>query len=110
MLKLKLQFFWPPDVKSWVIWKDHDAGKDRRQEEKGEIEDEMVGWHHRLNGHEFEQASWVGDEQGILGCKELDRTELLKWTELKYLMNFKGKAQKSQTILNNLPALYNIVE
>ena len=44
---------WPPDVKSWLIWKDHDAGKDWRQEEKGMTEDEMVGWHHRLNGHEF---------------------------------------------------------
>ena len=45
---------WPPDAKNWLIWKVPDAGKDRRQEEKGIIEDEMVGWHHRLNGHEFE--------------------------------------------------------
>ena len=45
---------WPPDVKSWLIWKDPDAGKDWRQEKKGTTEDEMVGWHHRLNGHEFE--------------------------------------------------------
>ena len=45
---------WPPDVKNWLIGKDPDAGKDRRQEEKGPTEDEMVGWHHRLNGHEFE--------------------------------------------------------
>ena len=45
---------WPPDSKSWLIWKDPDAGKDWRQEEKGTTEDEMVGWHHRLNGHEFE--------------------------------------------------------
>ena len=44
---------WPPDVKSWLIWKDPDAGKDWRQEEKGTTEDEMVGWHHRFNGHEF---------------------------------------------------------
>ena len=44
---------WPPDVKSWLIWKDPDAGKDWGQEEKGMIEDELVGWHHRLNGHEF---------------------------------------------------------
>ena len=42
---------WPPDVKNWLIWKDPDAGKDWRQEEKGTTEDEMVGWHHRLNGH-----------------------------------------------------------
>ena len=45
---------WPPDVKSWFIWKDPDAGKDWGQEEKGMIEDEMIGWHHRLKGHEFE--------------------------------------------------------
>ena len=45
---------WPPDVKNWFIWKDHDAGKDRRQEEKGMTEDEMARWHHQLNGHEFE--------------------------------------------------------
>ena len=45
---------WPPDVKSWLFWKDHDAGKDWRQEEKGMTEDEMVGWHHQLNGYEFE--------------------------------------------------------
>ena len=45
---------WSPDMKSWLIWKDPDAGKDWRQEEKGTIENEMVGWYHRLNGHEFE--------------------------------------------------------
>ena len=45
---------WPPDAKSWLIWKDADTGKDWRQEEKGMTEDEIVGWHHRLNGHEFE--------------------------------------------------------
>ena len=49
---------WPPDVKNWLIWKDSDAGKDWRQEEKGTTEDEMIGWYHRLNGHEFEQRSW----------------------------------------------------
>ena len=52
MLKLKLQL-WPPDAKSWIIGKDPDAGKDWRQEEEGTIEDEMVGWHHQLNGHEL---------------------------------------------------------
>ena len=54
MLKLKLQYFWPSDMKSWLIGKDPDAEKDWRQE-KGMTEDEMVGWHHQLNGHEFEQ-------------------------------------------------------
>ena len=52
---------WPPDVKSWLIWKDPDAGKDWSQEEKGMTEDEMVGWHHRRNGLEFKQALGVGD-------------------------------------------------
>ena len=54
MLKLKLQYFGPPDAKNWLIWKDPDAGKDWRWEEKGTTEDEMVGWRHRCNGHEFE--------------------------------------------------------
>ena len=53
MLKLKLLILWPPDVKNWLIWKDPDAGKDWGQEEKGTTEDEMVGWHHQLNGCEF---------------------------------------------------------
>ena len=78
---------WPPDVKNWLIGKDLDAGKDWRQEEKGRIEDEMVGWYHWLDGHEFEQALGVGDGQGSLVCcspwdrKELDTTERLNWTE-----------------------------
>ena len=59
---------WPPDVKNWLIGKDPDAGKDWRQEEKGMTEDEMVGWHHRLDGHEFEQTPGVGDGQGSLAC------------------------------------------
>ena len=54
MLKLKLQYFGPPDAKNWLTRKDSDAGKDWRWEEKGMTEDEMIGWHHRLNGHEFE--------------------------------------------------------
>ena len=81
---------WPSDVKNWLIGKDPDAGKDWRQEEKGMTEDEMVGWHHQLNGHEFEQAQGVGDGQGSLGCcspwgrKEVDTTERLNWTELNW--------------------------
>ena len=80
---------WPPDAKNWLIWKDPDAGKDWRQEKKGMTEDEMVGWHHRLNGHEFEWALGVGDGQGSLACcspwdhKESDTTEQLNWTEDK---------------------------
>ena len=81
--------FWPPDVKNWLSEKDPNAGKDWRQEKKGMIEDEMVGWHHWLNAHEFEQAPGVGDGQGSLaccspwGCRELDTTERLNWTEAK---------------------------
>ena len=81
--------FWPPDSKNWLTGTDPDAGKDWRQEEKGTTEDEMVGWHHRLNRHKFEQAPGVGDGQGRLACcspwglKESDTTEWLNWTELK---------------------------
>ena len=67
MLKLKLQYV-PPRSKNWLIGKDPDAGKYWRQEEKGMTEDEMVGWHHWLNGHEFEQALRDGKGQGSLAC------------------------------------------
>ena len=65
---------WLPDVKSWLIRKDPDAGKDCGQEEKGMTEDEVVEWHHWLNGHEFEQALLCCSP---LGCKESDMTEQL---------------------------------
>ena len=76
---------WPPEAKNWLIGKDADAGKDWRQEEKGMTKDEVVGWHHLLDGHEFEQAPGVGDGQGSLACcsprvrKESNTTEW--WTE-----------------------------
>ena len=76
----EILILWPPDVKNWLIWKEPDAGKDWRQE-KGTTEDEIVEWHHRLDGHEFEQAPGVGDEQGSLACcspwcrRESDTTE-----------------------------------
>ena len=78
---------WSPDEKNWLIGKNPGAGKDWRQEGKGMTEDEMVGWHHWLDGHEFEQAPGVGDGQGNLaccsprGCKESDTTEWLNCTE-----------------------------
>ena len=81
-LKLKLQYFG-----HLIQRKDPDAGKDWRKEEKGTTEDDMVGWHHQLNGHEFEQALGIGDGQGSWvccspwGCKELDMTERLNWTD-----------------------------
>ena len=96
---------WPPDAKSQLIRKDPDAGKDWRWEEKGMIEDEMVGWHHWLNGHEFEQAPGDGEGQGSLVCcslwspQELDMTEWLNsnnCTEtliaLKFLQHFFWKS------------------
>ena len=79
--------FWPPDVKSWLIGKDSDAGRDWEEEEKGTTEDEMVGWHHCHNGHGFGWTPGVGDGQGGLvccdswGCKGSDMTERLNWTE-----------------------------
>ena len=85
---------WPPDAKNWLIGKDPDAGKDWQQEEKGTQEDEMVGWHHQLGGHEFEQALGVGDGQGSLACcspwghKELDTTGQLNWIEAIVLFFF----------------------
>ena len=72
---------WPPDMKNWLTGKDSDAGKDWRQEEKGTIEDETVGWHHRLDG-----------QGGLVCCdswgrKELDTTEQLNWTELNWILH-----------------------
>ena len=80
------QLLWSPDGKNWFIGKDPDSGKDWRQEERGTTEDEMVGWHHQLNGYEFEWTPGVGDGQGSLVCcslwghKESDTTEQLNWT------------------------------
>ena len=86
-LTLKLfPILWPPDAKSWLIWQDPDVGKDWKQEQKGMTEEEMVGWHHRPDGHEFEQAAGIGDGQGSLascspwGCKELDTPEWLNFS------------------------------
>ena len=88
--------FWPPDAKRWLIKKDPDADKDWRQEEKGMTEDEIVGWHHWLDGHEFEQAPGVGEELGGLMCcspwghKESEKTE-----RLNCLSNSKLQKKKS---------------
>ena len=92
--EVKTPILWPPDEKKWLNGKDPDSGKDWRQEEKGMTEDEMVGWHHLLNGHEFEQAPGVGERQGSLawcspwGHKESDTTEQMKWTELNPSVHF----------------------
>ena len=97
----------PPDAKEWLIGKDPDAGKDWGQEEKGMTEDRWLGWHHWLDGHEFEQALGAGDGQGSLACcsprghKESDI--LSDWTELIlgglhllfFLWNFRSKPEIS---------------
>ena len=81
--KAEAPILWPSDAKSWLIGKDPDVGKDWRQEEKGTTNDEMVGWHHRLNGHESEQTWGDGEGQGSLACcspwghNESDTTERL---------------------------------
>ena len=86
--------FWPPDAKSWLIWKDPDAGKDWGQEEKGVTEDEMVGWHQWVNGHEFEQAPAVSDARGSLACcsswgyTKSDMIEQLNWNDDTSIFNF----------------------
>ena len=86
--KAETLILWPPQAKSWLIGKDSDAGRDWGQEENGKTENEMAGWYHRLDGHEFEWTLGDGDGQGGLaccsswGCKELDTTERLNSTEL----------------------------
>ena len=88
--KAETPVLWPPHAKSWLIGKDPDAGRDWWQEEKGTTKDEMAGWHHWLDGHEFEWTPRVSDGQGGLvccnswGCKESDMTEWLNWTELNW--------------------------
>ena len=83
--KAESPVLWPPHVKSWLIGKDSDAERDWGQEEEGMTEDEMAGWHHQLDGHEFEWTPGVGDGQGGLACcdswccKESDMTERWNW-------------------------------
>ena len=93
----KAPIFWPPDVKIRLTGKDPDVGKDWGLEKKGMTEDEMFGWHHRLNGHEFEQTPGDSEGQGSLACcsswglKELDMTEWLNnchtstWVNHRYI-------------------------
>ena len=96
--KAETPVFWPPHAKSWLIGKDSDAGRHWGQEEKGTTEDEIAGWYHLLDGHEFERTLGVGDGQGSLACcnswgrKESDTTEWLNWTELnwEYIMRNAG--------------------
>ena len=106
--KAEIPVLWQPHVKSWLIGKDSDAGRDWGQE-KGMTEAEMAGWYHWLDGHEFEWTPGVGDGQGGLvcrnswGCKESDTTEWLNWTEwssgFPYLLQFKFEFCKKKFII-----------
>ena len=101
--KAETPVLWPPHVKSWLIGKDSDAGRDWGLEEKGMTEVEMAGWHHRLNGHESEWTPGVGDGQGGLACcnswgrKESDTTERLNWTEqnIYYFYIYSNKLKRT---------------
>ena len=85
-VKAETPTLWPPDANIWLLRKDSDTGKDWRHEEKGTTENEVVGWHHQFDGHEFKQALRVGNEQGSLVCcspwRGKSRTRLSNWTEL----------------------------
>ena len=113
-LEAETSILCPRDAKSWLTWKDPDAGKDWRQEEKEMTEDEMVGWHHRLNGLEFGWTLGVGDGQGGLtccgpwGCKDSDTTERLDWTEwfLEYDSKSASNKSKSRQVKLPLRSLY----
>ena len=102
---------WPPDVKSLLIWKDPEAGKDWGQEEKGMTEGEMAGWHHHLDGCEFEWTPGDCDRQGGLACcsswdhKELDTTEWLNWTELNWVSDI---IQASHPLPPLFPFAFNL--
>ena len=113
---------WPPDAKSRLIRKDPDAGKGWGQEEKGVTEDEMVGWHHWLNGHEFEEPPGVRERQGNWAfcswwdCKESDTTERLKnnyntWRRIliftEYTQNIHSSVSNTELVTRTHRNLYN---
>ena len=119
--KAETPILWPPRVKSWLIGKDSDAGRDWGQEEKGTTEDDMAGWHHQLDRHEYEWTPGVGDGQGSLVCcdswgrKDSDTTERLNWTEAVSFtkkkhpaaMNKLGEETKILNSINNVPQRYS---
>ena len=98
------QVLWPPDAKNWLMWKDPDAGKDWRQEEKGMTEDEMLGWHHWLNVHEFEWALGVGAGQGSLTCWSpwvtKSQTQPSHWTDWCEFVGFLGSSVGKESAYN----------
>ena len=123
--KAETPVLWPPPVKSWLIGKDFDAGRDWGQEEKGTTEDKVAGWHHWLDGRESEWTPGVGDGQGGLagcnswGCKESDTTERLNWTEVRqYNVNISNAGihlprifcqQLLQKTVTGYPITYNVL-
>ena len=107
MIFYSTSIFWPPDIKSWLIWKDPDAGKDWGQEEKGTTEDEVFGWHHWLDGRGFGWTLGDGDGQGGLACcgswgrKESDMTEWMNWLTdwiIKNPKQHKGKLENIKPV------------
>ena len=109
--KAETPVLWPPHAKSWLIGKHSDAGRDWGQEEKGTTEDEMAGWHHQLDGCEFEWTPGVVDGQGgLVGCdswghKESDTTERLNWICIiydNYICEFVIFGQSCLTLCNTM--------
>ena len=104
---------WPPHTKSWLIGKDSDAGRDWGQEEKGTTEDEMAGWHHRVDGHEFEWTPGAGDGReawraAILGVAK-SRTQLSNWTELNWWLPVGSDPQQPQFSILILMPLFSLL-
>ena len=112
--KAETPVLWPPDAKSWLIRKDSDAGRDWGQEEKGTTEDEMAGWHHQLDGREFEWTPGDGDGQGGLLCcdswsrKESDTTERLIWSDLIYFTYGNVSFHVTLSVLSPSPLLPHV--
>ena len=110
----EVPILWPPNTKGWLIRKDSDAGEDWRREEKGTTEDDMVGWHHWLDGHEFEKALGDGEGQGSLaccspwGCKESDTTEWLNWTGSRWGI-YSWTVEKRQSLLRQWRTWLNYI-
>ena len=104
--KAETPVLWPPHVKSWLIGKDSDAGRDWGQEEKETTADEMAGWHHWLDGCESQWTPEVGDGQGCLACcdswgrKESETTEQLIWSDLIWFLAGKSHGQRSLVVYN----------